>query len=115
MTEAVLRSVLSPLVADLVYPDIAAQESSLPYITYQQVGGQSFSFLETAVVNKRNARFQINVWHSSRLLAANLSRSVEDALVSSTVLRAIPQGAMVAVYEPETGLYGARQDFSVWY
>jgi hypothetical protein len=30
-------------------------------------------------------------------------------------VRAMPAGAFVAAHEPETNLFGTRQDFTVWY
>lgn len=108
---------LKSLVSNRVYPDVAPISTALPYITYQQVGGRAVSFLESAVVGKRNARVQVNCWAATRLAASNLARSAEDALVVDTTCRAIPLAAMVATFEDETEppLYGTRQDFSIWY
>jgi hypothetical protein len=113
--EADLYTCLQGLVGGRVYPDVAPQPVAKPYITFQQVGGQAIAFLESAVVGKRNGRFQVNVWGVTRIEAAATMRAAEDALVVNTTLRAIPQAAPVSTYEPETGLYGARQDFSIWF
>lgn len=113
--EADLFAALGPLAGNRVYPDVAPAGAVKPYITYQQVGGAAVSFLETALAGKRNARFQVNVWATTRVAAAALARSVEDTLVTSTTLRATVIGAMSAEHEPDTGLYGTRQDFSIWY
>lgn len=106
---------LKALVANRVYPDVAPAGAGTPYITYQQVGGDVVSFMESALPSKRNGRFQINVWAATRLTAAALMRDVEASLVTSTVLRADPQGGAVATFEPDTQLYGARQFFSIWF
>lgn len=113
--ESLLFSALGSLVANRVFPDVAPLNTAKPYLTYQQVGGTAVSFLESGIVGKRNGRFQINAWATTRLDAAALSRAVEDALVTSTPLRAYVLGAPVAIYEPETLLYGTRQDFSIWF
>lgn len=113
--ESNLFDALKTLVSNRVYPDVAPQTVARPYITYTQVGGRAIAYLESAVVGLRNGRFQVNVWADSRLAAMNLCRQVEDTLVASTTLRAIPLGAPVSVYEPETKLYGTRQDFSTWF
>jgi hypothetical protein len=113
--EADLFAALGPLASSRVYPDVAPAGAVKPYITYQQVGGAALAFVESAAVGKRNARFQVNVWATTRTAAAALARTVEDTLVASTTLRATPVGAMNAEHEPETGLYGTRQDFSIWY
>lgn len=115
--EADLFAVLGPLAGNRVYPDVAPSTAALPWITYQQVGGEVINFLESAAPGKRNARFQVNVWASTRVAAAALARQVEDTLLASTTLRATAIGAMSAQHEPETTppLFGSRQDFSVWY
>lgn len=113
--EADLFSALNGLFGGRFYPDVAPQGVARPYGTYQQVGGRAIAYLESAVVGLRNGRFQVNVWSDSRLTTNSLWRQVEDALVASTTLRAIPLGAPVSVYEPETKLYGTRQDFSTWF
>jgi hypothetical protein len=98
-----------------IFPDVAPAGTAVPYLTFQQVGGQVVSFMESAVVGKRNGRFQLNCWASTRAAAAALSRQVEDALVTNTTLRAIPIGAPIATYEEDTLLYGTSQDFSIWF
>lgn len=113
--ESDIFDALKALVNNRVYPDVAPAKASLPNITYQQVGGLAVSFLEAAVVGRRNGRFQVNVWSKTRAGTATLARQAEDALVASSVLRATPVGAPVAEYEPETGLFGSRQDFSIWF
>ena len=113
--EADLFTALKTLVSNRMFPDVAPLGTAKPYLTYQQVGGTAVSFLESGVVGKRNGRFQINAWANTRVEAASLSRSVEDTLVTSAPLRAYVLGAPVASYEPETLLYGTRQDFSIWF
>lgn len=113
--EADLFDALKTLVTNRVYPDIAPSGALRPYITYQQVGGTVVSFLESAHPGKRNARIQINAWATSRAASLALIRSAEVALINSTVLRGAALSASVSIYEPDTLLYGARQDFSFWY
>lgn len=112
--ESDLFGVLGSLVSNRVYPDVAPLGATLPYVTYQQVGGAPANFL-AGIPNKRNGRFQINVWAATRLAAATLIRQVEDAVRASAALNATTEGGAVADYEPETKLYGARQDFSIWF
>lgn len=106
---------LKTLVTNRVYPDVAPSGAVKPYITYQQVGGQAANFLESATVGLRNGRFQINTWATTRAEAMSLCRSAEDAMVTSATLRAYVLGAPVSTYEEDTLLYGARQDFGVWF
>jgi hypothetical protein len=57
---------------------------------------------------------QINVWGATRVQVSPLARQVEDALKATAALYPTILGAAVAVYEPDTKLYGSRQDFSFW-
>lgn len=112
--ETSIADALSALVDGRVYPDVADEQTPTPtpYITYQQVGGRSVSFVDSTAPNKKNARVQINVWAATRTAASDLGRTVEDTL--RTALRATALGALVATYDPETRLRGTRQDFSIW-
>ncbi len=113
MNESNIVTVLSALVANRVYPDVAPLNAVLPFITYQQVGGQAVNFLEAASSDKKNARIQVNVWSATRLEANVLIRHVEDEMVKNPIL-AYVEGAAIAAYDDQTKQYGALQDFSVW-
>lgn len=112
--ESDLYDVLGPLVGGRAYPDFGKLGVATPYITYDQAGGRAINFLEAGVIGKRNARVQINCWASTRLAANELARAVEDALMTSN-LKAYVLGAFSVTSNSDLGLYGTRQDFSVWY
>lgn len=113
--EGDIFSALTGLVSGHVYPDVAPQAvTTLPRITYQQVGGDAVNFLEPTIPSKKNQRFQVNGWAVNRLAAATLGRQIEDTLRVVPGLQVTVLGAPVAVYEVETGLYGTHQDFSTW-
>ena len=44
-----------------------------------------------------------------------LARQVEDTMRTASALQATVLGAATAIYEDDTKLYGAMQDFSVAY
>jgi hypothetical protein len=113
--EADIFTALKGLVGNRAYPDIAPANAAKPYITYQQVGGAAVNLLANAPAGKRNGRFQVNVWASTRAEASNLARQVEDALVADDALKAFVVGAPISIYEEEVLLYGTHQDFSIWY
>lgn len=114
--ESLLFDTLTGLVSGRVYPDIAPQGvTALPRITYQQVGGAAVNFLENVPAGKKNARFQVNCWGATRLQVAALSRQVEDTIKATNALYPTILAAPVASYEPDTRLYGTRQDFSFWF
>lgn len=112
--EAALVPLLTGLVAGRIYPDVAPSGAGLPRIVYQQVGGQSISFVDGTLPNKENGRMQIVSWATTRSACVALAKQVETAVCGSAALQATPLGARVSEFEAETGLYGAMQDFSVW-
>lgn len=114
-TESIIFDTLKTLVSNRVYPDLAPLGVGRPFITFQQVGGQSINFLDAATTpSKSNGRYQVNVWADTRAAAALLIKQVETALRAATTLQTTVLAQPVASYEPDTTLYGARQDFSFW-
>lgn len=113
-TESTIYDLLKGLVGNRVYPDVAPPGTARPYITYQQVGGQTVAFLERGVPSKKNGRYQINVWATTRAEAAALALQIEGVFITTSALQAEALGAPIAAHEPDEGLYGAMQDFSIW-
>ena len=97
-----------------VYPDVAPMTAVPPYATYQQVGGESLSYMGREVPSKKNGRFQITVWAKTRLQASALAISIENAFLQAEAFQATPLGSPIAAYEDGTNFYGTHQDFSVW-
>lgn len=113
-TELLIFDALKTLVSNRVYFDIAPIGTARPYLTCQQVGGASVNFIDSTAPSKSNARFQINVWADNRLAAAALAKQVETAMRGASALQTTVLGQPVATYEPDTLLFGTRQDFSLW-
>lgn len=113
--EAALVALLEPLVDGRVYPDEATTQQDGAYMLYQQVGGEAVQYLEPVHPGLRHARVQLQVWSSSRAGTNDLARQAEQALVEHPTLRAYVYGAAVSRYESDLRLYGAMQDFGIWY
>lgn len=96
------------------YPDVAPDSAPLPRIVYQQVGGRAINYLESTIPDAENGRIQIACWAKTRGAAVTLAQQVEDAMRQAPGMQCEVLGARVSVHEPDTGLYGCRQDFSVW-
>ncbi|MFD1556031.1 DUF3168 domain-containing protein [Paraburkholderia silviterrae] len=111
--EAIVYGATKALVDGRCYPDVAPQNTPRPYVTYQDVGGQSPNYLSNTV-ELENARMQVNVWADSRAAARALMRSVIKALTADPI-GAATIGGPVSVYESDTKLYGSREDFSIWF
>ena len=112
--EAAVRTVLSPLVDDRVFPDFAPEGTARPYATYQAVGGRPVNFADGTIPDRTNARVQVNVWADTRLVAAELGAAVELAMRQAAALQTQVVTGRVALSDPEAGLKGTMQDFSVW-
>lgn len=114
--ESLIYATLKNLVSNRVYRDVApADVTALPRIVFQQVAGEAINFLSGDRPSKKWARMQVSSWHSRRDDCMALARQVEDALRAETTLGTTVMGAPIAVYEPDTQLYGAHQDFTVAY
>jgi hypothetical protein len=97
-----------------VFPDVAPVSTTLPFVTYQQVGGYAPTFLERASPSKQNAFVQVNVYAKTRPEANALARQIEEALTAAASVQAMPMSALTALYDEDTEIRGTRQDFSVW-
>jgi hypothetical protein len=114
-TESILYNALKGLVGNRVYPDVGPDDVAAPYITWQQVGGKSLNFLDTATLpSKANGRYQVNTWAATRAEALTLAKQVENAVRATTSLQPTVLGQPVATTDEETGRKGYRQDFSLW-
>lgn len=112
--EADLFAALSPLVAGRVYPDVAPNSAAMPYLVYQQVGGDTVSFLERSMPSKKNGYFQATVWATTRAEVSALALQIESALVTSTAFQAEAKQGPVSAYTDESNTYGSHQQFSIW-
>lgn len=112
--ESLVYGALQSLVSGRVFPDIAEERATLPYITFQQVGGDAVNYIDPTAPNRSNARLQVNVWSKTRIQAALIAGQVEAALRATTALQTTVLGARVSLFEPETQLRGTLQHFSVW-
>jgi len=112
--ETSLRSLLSPLVANRVYPDVTPDEPKYPLIVYQQVGGDVVEFVEGKVADKDHARMRVHVWAETRLQASEIARKVRIAIVEGT-LNGTTYGAPVSLHEDMLNIYGNRTDYGIWY
>lgn len=113
--EADLFSRLTSLVSGRIYPAEAPFGAATPYIIYTQRGGDSVTFMESTVGSKKNALIELTAWSTTYAEVTELMRDIEDSLVTSTTLRAMPTGALWATYDAETKLYGTLQEFSIWF
>ena len=94
------------------FPDVAPLGTETPYLTWQQLGGESLRFLDNTAPDRRNVLVQVNAWSKTRAEATALIRQIEDELCASTLFTAIPEGEALSLFEDP--LRGCLQRFSVY-
>lgn len=97
-----------------VFPDFAPVDTARPYVTYQQIGGQSLRFLDATIPSKKNGVIQVSIWSNTRAEAMSLALLIEEAMIAATAFQATPEGAPISDFDADVPVYGARQDFSIW-
>lgn len=112
--ETDIVAALTGLVSGRVFPDTAPLNTAKPFITYQQAGGVAVAYLENTQPSKKNGRFQIGSWATTRIASRALAAQVEAAMVAASAFQARPLADVVAIHNPDFGLYGSSQDFTVW-
>lgn len=95
------------------YPDVAPAGTATPYVTWQQIGGQSMRYGDNTA-DSRYPLIQVNVWSRSRMEASAMIRQIEDAICASSAFQATPQGEPLSTYESDTLLYGSIQRFEIF-
>lgn len=101
-------------VVDKVYTDITPDVPVFPCCIYQQIGGETYAYVEKKLPDHKHARMQLTFWATDRAVASQLARDAEKAIIESDY-PAEAYGALTALYEPAIKKYGARQDFGIWY
>lgn len=112
--EADVFTTIKGLCGNRAFPDLAPLNTTKPYVTYTQIGGEAVSYVENVVPDIQNGRFQFNVWGTSRSQCSALMLQIEAALVTSSLFQARPVGAPLSGYDYDMALYGSQMDFSVW-
>lgn len=111
--EEKLVALIRPICAR-VRPDFAPTNTERPYVTFQQVGGQTDDYTDGVVSTLENAEIQVNVWAGSRGEAKALIKRIEAALIEATTIQASPVSASVSDFDADMEIYGSRQDFRIW-
>lgn len=93
------------------YPDVAAQGGSTPYITYQTITGIEHETLADGG-GARRVTFQIDLWSTSKAQVVALAPQAKTLLRSALTVGEIRDNP--APYEPDTKLYRASFDVSIW-
>lgn len=108
-----LVQILGDLVSNRVYPDTAPDNATFPLITYQQVGGRDYAYVDGSLPDHEHARLQVNVHGRVRSEARAIAQQVKARIAAS--LHAEIYGSMVTGHDDVAKLYTTRQDFGCWF
>lgn len=111
---AQIVAALGPVFAGRVYPMAAPTGATLPYATYQGVGGTDGVYLSNAPYEVEQRRVQINVWAATVLEAHAKMAEVRTTLCALVTPRCVPMGGVVDLMDPDTADRGVSKDFAVW-
>lgn len=96
------------------WSDFAPVNTVRPYLTYQQIGGEAVTFIDSTQPSKENATIQISIWADSRPDAKALIKQVEAVLVAAVDPQCEPLSAASNDFDADMPRYSSRQDWSVW-
>jgi hypothetical protein len=107
--EQQVMNLISGLVDNRVFFDVAPQDTVRPYITLQQVGGTPLEFLE-GYSGSDFARLQVDVFASSRTQANEIMTAVRASLAE---IKASAIGAPLSLYEQSVATFRRSCDFEI--
>ena len=111
IAETEIYNALVHLAGGRVLPDFAPEDTDLPFIVYQAVGGEPINFVTGEQPDKQPVRMQVSVWAETRMQASDLGQKVESAIRAATALQPEVATGRVATYDETTRYRGTRQDF----
>lgn len=105
---------LSALVGTRVYPVLAPQGTTRPFVTYQRIGADNRAVLGGEVSGDQE-QIQLDAWADSYTQAHAVTAAVIAAMDgASTFSSARVTGPIDRDFERDTQLYGSMTGYSVW-
>jgi len=103
---------LSPLVSGRVYPAVAPNNVTVPYIVYLRVASTPENTLADGQPIQQT-RLQVDVYDKTYLGAQTLAEQVKTALTAPPVnaVQILEQDQ----YEPDVRLHRVIHDYSIWH
>ena len=115
LADAVINRKVNDRITPIVIEQATAviqDGSKLAAITYQQISAQKINHLR-GYSGLENPHMTINSWCLNYKIAKELAKNVHDAMDGATTFRSLLANEL-DVFDPETGLFAASQDFSCW-
>jgi hypothetical protein len=111
MIEKTIMDAINSLVADRVFFDAVPQDTLLPYLTLQQVGGSPVGYLD-GTDSQDLVRIQIDVFAGNRTQANALMEAVR-VILAADPFNAAAVGSPVSGYESSVQIFRRSCDFMV--
>lgn len=112
--EASIFSALKSLVGNRCFPDFAPLGTVRPFITFEQTGGDALHYLDGALPDKKNGRFDIGVYADTRAECASIALAVESAMATASAFQSTAIHAPISDYASDVKIYSSNQNFSVF-
>jgi hypothetical protein len=112
MEEALVKA-LTDLFGENVFPDVADIDTPVPFCVYRQIGGTPVNTIDGVPPDRKNALVEIVVVSRTRKETMTMIRAVEDMLRQAPLYATVMSGAQ-SLYDEETKLRAAVQEFSIW-
>lgn len=88
--------------------------TTMPYVTWQHIGGDPLEWLDNTVADKRNAQIQINTWAATALQAFQLIQAIEATLrAAMPALIARPLSEPIGAYDDADVASGYLQTYTI--
>lgn len=110
-------------VSTRVYPVLAPQSATLPFITYQRVGGETLNHM-TGTTGDDHGIYQVDIWAASYSSAKSVALKVRNRLngwsqsSSPTIAPITHLSEQDQLESPDDGgdvpLYRVIQEYSIW-
>ncbi len=116
MIEPTLVTLLNPLLAGGLYPNIAPHGAPRPYGVYTEIVSLAHNTLSDGQTIQ-HSEFQIAVWDVTSIGSKTAGESIASTLAAAFLAGTLT-GAQISrrsIYEPETVLYGTIYEYSIWY
>ena len=110
MIEETLKTVLNSLVANRVYPLIAPDKPTVPYIIYQSIANTPENTLTS--VSIYNTRMQIDCYDKTYAGVKALAVNVRSAMAAASFANV--QTMDQDLFEDDVKLYRIQFDYSLW-
>lgn len=107
---------LSALVGARIYPDEAPQNTVSPYVVWQEISMLPTNDLNGSAVSGslENSRVQVTCYAKKTSQAKAALLQARTAMFAASQFRCTEEDRRAPPFEPDTKLFAAQADFSVW-